>query len=196
MAFQEMILFFERIGVADVLLPFLLVFVIVYAVLQKTKILGEDSKKFNIIIALVMGLAVVFPHVLGYYPPGKDVVNIINAALPNVSVIIIAILMFLILVGVFGANVKVAGTSFGGVIAVLSLLAIVYIFGTAAGWFGGGSFPNWLYFLNDPETMGTVIAILVFGLVIWFITKEPGSSNKEGAFKKLGKFLEEITKSH
>jgi len=72
-----------------------LVFTIVFATLQKTKILGEDENKkprknFNAVIALVMGLAVVIPHVIGSYPPDGDVVNIINNALPNVSVVLVA----------------------------------------------------------------------------------------------------------
>ena len=51
-------------GVSDVLLPFLLVFTIVYAVLAKTKILGE-AKNLNIVLAIVLGLVFVIPHVTG-----------------------------------------------------------------------------------------------------------------------------------
>jgi len=40
----------ERIGFVDVLLPFLLIFTVIFAVLEKTKILGDGKleKKFNI----------------------------------------------------------------------------------------------------------------------------------------------------
>ena len=37
--FREIILFFDEVGVYDVILPFLLVFTIVYAIFEKTKIL-------------------------------------------------------------------------------------------------------------------------------------------------------------
>ena len=35
----------ERIGVADVILPFVIIFTIVFAALQKSKILGQESKR-------------------------------------------------------------------------------------------------------------------------------------------------------
>ncbi len=44
--------------------PFLLVFFIVFAVLEKTKLLGEDTKRLNALVAFVLGLifvSVVYP---------------------------------------------------------------------------------------------------------------------------------------
>ncbi|MBI2652090.1 hypothetical protein HYX00_01375, partial [Candidatus Woesearchaeota archaeon] len=55
----------DRWRVADVLLPFLLIFVIVFAILQKTKILGDSKKNLNVVVAIVVGLLVVIPHVTG-----------------------------------------------------------------------------------------------------------------------------------
>ena len=54
-------------GLTDVMLPFLLIFTLVFAIMQKTKILGEDKKNFNVIIALVMALLVVIPHITSSY---------------------------------------------------------------------------------------------------------------------------------
>ena len=72
--FPDMVRVLERLGVLDVLVPFLLIFTIIYAILLKTKILGE-KKEFNIIIALVFAMAVIIPHVMNWYPPGGDVVT-------------------------------------------------------------------------------------------------------------------------
>ena len=99
--FENALLYLEELGVADVLLPFLLIFTIVFAVLQKTNILGEDKKNFNVIIALVVGLSVVIPHVLGTYPAGMDVVELINEIIPQLSLVIVIFIMLLILTGVF-----------------------------------------------------------------------------------------------
>lgn len=72
-------------------LPFLLVFVLVYAVLQKTKILGEDKKQINAIISLVIGLiAVSFSSYVGV------IVNLI----PVLAVGLVIILVFLLLWGI------------------------------------------------------------------------------------------------
>ena len=65
MALQDFIMLLDAWGVTDVLIPFILVFTIVFAVLQKTKILGDGKKNYNVMIALVMALAVVIPHIFG-----------------------------------------------------------------------------------------------------------------------------------
>ena len=41
--FRENLSFFETIGIFDVVLPFLLVFTIVFAILEKTKVFGTDD---------------------------------------------------------------------------------------------------------------------------------------------------------
>jgi hypothetical protein len=166
----------EQMGLFDVILPFILVFTIVFAVMQKVKIFGDNTKNYNIMIALVMGLAVVFPHVLGYYPPDQDIVMIINHALPNVSITLVAIVMALLIIGVFGKSPTLGDNNISGWIAMLAFGAIVYIFGSAANWW---SLPGFLYMLDNPDTMGLVVFILVFAIIIWFITKDdtnPGES--------------------
>jgi hypothetical protein len=191
MAFERFMLQLAELGVLDVLLPFLLIFTIVFAVLQKTKILGDGRKNFNVIVALVMALSVVIPHVTGsYYATfGFDPVTVINDALPQVSIIVIAIVMMLIIIGVFGNDFDIAGTSLSGLVVILAFVAVVLIFGSGVGWF---YMPDWLYWLNDPEIQSLVIMILVFGIIIWFITKEDKPSDPNKGF---GKFLEGLGKS-
>ncbi len=190
MDFTQFVYTLESYGLTDALLPFLLIFAVVFAILQKVKIFGKDKRNINVILALVIGLLVVIPHVTNSYPPGGDVVEIMNNAIPNVSLILISIIMLLILVGVFGSEIDIAGTSLAGWIALISLLIVGYIFGRAAGWFQ--YLPNWLQWLDDPDTQALVIILLVFGLLIWFVTKEPkktteGRINK--GFKEIGKIF-------
>lgn len=188
MAFQDMIYSFQSMGVFDVLLPFILIFTIVFAVLNKSKIFGDRNKQVAVIVALVMGLGTVWPHVMGVYPPDRDIVNIINQSLPNVSVVVIAIVMALIIIGVMGGNWELAGGSISGWVATIAFGIVIYIFGGAANWWHT---PSWLYFVNDPDVMALIITVLVFAMIIWFITKEDGSpkmSEKIGdAMKELGK---------
>jgi len=174
----------EQLGLSDVLLPFLLIFTVVFAVLEKSKILGEDSRRFNVIIALIMGLAVVIPHSLGIYPQGVDAVTIINTALPNVSVVIIAVIMLLILIGVFGFELQ-GGGAVSGIVGILAFLIVVYIFGSAAQWW---IIPDMLWWLSDPDTQALIVVILVFGIIVWFITGEK-KTQAEGFIDKIGKFL-------
>jgi hypothetical protein len=192
---------FERLaelGVWDVFLPFLLVFAIVYAVLHKTKVLGEKSKNFNTVISLVMGLSVVFPHVLwgtrcSYMDGGAcpklangmvDPVHVINTALPNVSLIMIAVLMVLLIFGIWGSKVKLGNNSLSGLIAIVAFGSVVYIFGSAAGWWSPFNVLMWNgQFLGGEETVALIVTVLVFAIIIWFITKEDDKDEeKKNAF--------------
>src|SRR3989344_8777090 len=83
----------EGWGLTDVMLPFLLVFTLLFAVLEKTKVLGDQKRNLNLTISLVISLLVVIPHVTNSYPGGMDVVDIMNKALPSVSIVIIAVIM-------------------------------------------------------------------------------------------------------
>jgi len=163
-------------GLSDVMLPFLLIFTIMFAILQKTNILGKEKKNFNLVVALVIGLSVVIPHVTNSYPPGADVVQMMNNALPNVSIVIVAIVMFLILIGLLGGEAKWMGGSLSGWIVILSGILVFFIFGRSAGWFE--TLPRWLNWLDDSQTQALIIVILIFGILIWFITKEDKPDKK------------------
>jgi len=179
--FRNMIYSLEQVGVLDVIMPFILIFTIVYAVLQKAKILGKDEngrprKNFNVIIALVMALAVVIPHVTGRNLYGISVVDIINTALPNVALVAVIIVMILLTIGVFGKEFDIS-QGYGGFFVVAAFLIIGFIFAASAGWFRQGSLPNWLYFIYDSQFQALVVTLLVFGVIIYFITKEEMAPN-------------------
>lgn len=155
--------------ILKILLPFLLIFTIIYAVLIKSEILGK-KKNFSIAVAFVIALLVVVQG---------SVVEIINSAIPNVSIVVVAIVMFLIVVGVMGGKVKWIGSSLSGWIALISAAIVLYIFGNSAGWWGKGYYSNpWLNWMNDPTTVSTVILILVFGVIVWFITRDDDTKEK------------------
>lgn len=174
-------------GIVDVILPFILIFTVVYAILQKAKIFGEGSKKFNLIIALVLGMLFVVPHVTGQYGRlGFDPVEVLNETLPGVSVLLIAFLLVLILVGLFGVS------SSGGIATIaviISLVAITTIFSNATGLWGSAGLPFYLAWLEDPDLQALLIIILVFGLIVWFITKEPSHETPVAGLKKLSDWL-------
>lgn len=191
--FRTILFNLEAMGLLDVILPFFLIFTLVFAVLQKSKILKGESevlmKRYNVVIALVMALAIVIPHVTRSYP-GRSPVDIINSALPQVSVILVAILMFLLLLGIFGAQYNIGDNSAGGIVTILALGSVFTIFGVSAGWFDG-RLPYWLDFLRDPQLQSLIIVILVFGLIIKFITYEDDDDDSDDD-TLLDKFAEPI----
>ncbi|MCX6707160.1 MAG: hypothetical protein NT001_03390 [Candidatus Woesearchaeota archaeon] len=185
---ENAVMMLDNVGVADVLVPFFLVFTIVYAVLQKTRIFGHemDRKNINVVVALILGLAVIFPHVTGRYPAQYDVVNIMNQALPQVSLVVVAVIMVLLLIGLFGGESSWIGGSVAGGIALVAFVLVVYIFGAAANiW----SYIGWLNWLSDPDTQSLVVVLLVFGLITWFIVKDEKKAPGEGFMKGFGDFF-------
>ncbi len=178
----------ESYGLTDALLPFLLIFTILFSMLQKTNILGRGKRNFNVAVSAIMALLVVIPHITGTYPPGADVVEILNTALPNVSIVVVAILMALMIIGLLGGEARWMGGSLSGWFAMVAFGAIIYMFGGAAGWWEDFTM-NW--WDNDITTL--IIVILVFAIVIWYVTKPDTSSDKAAkmktAFDKIGDFF-------
>ena len=183
---EEFVRILDSWGLTDVMLPFLLIFVVIFALMTKARILGEDKKKYNLIVALVVALLVVIPHVLNAYPPGSDVVDIMNTALPQVSIIAVAIIMLLILIGLFGGEAKWMGSSLSGWIAIVAFITILIIFGGAAGWWG-----NWAWFnvFLGAETVAVIVMILVFAIIVWWITRGEEKEKELNALSNVGKWV-------
>lgn len=175
-----------------IMLVFLLVFTLVFAVLEKIKILGQEKRNLNTILSLVMALSVILPHVTNsyYYYLGFDPVEIILRVLPQVGILVVAIMMLLILIGVFAHDKIFLGLTMPGWIGFFSIMAIIYIFGAAAEWWDSG----FSYALDDffgEDAVAIVIMILVFGIIIAFVTGE-GKGEKIGAMERVGFNLKEL----
>lgn len=153
---------FTSMGIYEVVLPFLLCFTIVFAFLEKTKILGtnnKQAKKFNIVIAIVMGLLLVRVQTL---------VEMINGALPKVSVVIVAIVMMLIMIAMFKGDDPsgLFGPIFLQVVLWSSAVFVIWAFWSS---YSGAAFPEWLSWI--PDNLATIIVLGVFALILILITK-------------------------
>lgn len=189
--FANLFLAAEQYRLLDALFPFLLIFTLVYAIFNKTHIIGEGKKNFNFVVSFIIAMMVVLPHLMGTYPEGQDVVLIINAVIPQVSLVLIGILSILILVGVFGNRLDIAGTSIAGWVALLAIVTVGLIFGQSLGWWEG--FPPFLNFLNDPDTQALLLILGVFFLVIFYVTREDeGGASIGGGF---GQMIAELGKT-
>jgi len=119
----------------EIILPFLLVFTIVYAVLQKSEILGKDKRQIDAIVGLVIGLIVV--------SFGKATGIIINL-MPFLAVSLVVILVFMILYGSvhtgaleLNKGVKVTFGILAAIGVVIALLVITGAWDYISGLFGG-----------------------------------------------------------
>jgi len=177
----------DAYGLTQLFLPFILIFTVLFAILQKVKIFkeGEEpNKKVNAVISLVISLLTVIPHVTGGYPSGYDVVTIINSILPGSMLILVTIIMFLMLIGLAGGGTS--GTNYTAIIALIATLGLSYVIWTSV---SPGSLPQWLSFLQDPGLQSLIIILIVAGLIISYIVSDGG-----GGGDTVGKGLDNIKK--
>ena len=103
--FRTAIQFFVQVGLYDVVLPFLLVFTLMFAFLEKTAVLGFDVEKgadgverkftkrsLNAMVAFVTGLFVVV---------SEKLVRIINTVLADAVLLLLLSFLFLLVMGSF-----------------------------------------------------------------------------------------------
>jgi len=74
----------------ETILPFLLVFTLVFAILEKTKILGDERRQIDAIVALVIGLMFV-----AFDGPNNIIVNMV----PIFGIALVVLLIFMVLLG-------------------------------------------------------------------------------------------------
>ena len=173
----------ENIGVMDFFLPFLLVFAIIFAVLKRIKILG-DRRNINGVVALILALLFVMPHIMGTYPLGYDPVQVMNEVLPSISLVAIAAIMLLILMGIFGADFSAAAAP---IIAIISVIFVVYIFGSSLNFWDGPS--DTFYWWNSDVTFAVVV-ILIIGIILWFLMRDETKTEGGEMLKQVGRLFQ------
>jgi hypothetical protein len=187
--FRSVFSYWQQLGLVDVILPFLLLFAVVFGILQKVAIFTDEkdktkpNKKVNAIIALALALLVVIPHVTGGYPGGVDIVDLMNRFLPQSTFVILAVLMVLLLIGLIGAEIPNAVSMLVGLIGVV---AVGFIVLNAVSPY---QLPLWLQFLDDPSFQALLIILIVFGLIVWFVTRDSSQPSRP-----LGDVLGELFK--
>lgn len=145
----------------EMLLPFLLVFVIVFAILQKSKILGDGKAQIDAIVALVVGLLLI-----GVSGPR----NVIVGIMPWMAVGIAVVLVFLILYGFVAGDLSNAPDwmkiTFGILAGLFTLAVVLYVSGLGTvilGWLSwSGSSDVWMNVLMIALVIGAM-AVAIFG---------------------------------
>lgn len=172
--------FFGKLGIYDVVLPFLLIFTIVFSILDKTKVLGTDEidgkryskRNLNAIAAFVMAFLVV---------ASTRLVALINEAMANIVVLLLLAVSFLLLVGSFFSekeDVFLEKGPWRTFFMIFMFIGIILIFMHAVPAEGGG---NWLDafwdYVSDHwsgNVVGSIALLLFIILFIWFVTKPTG----------------------
>lgn len=103
----------------DFVYPFLLVFFIVFAVLEKTNALGKDRKQLNALLSAVIGLI----FVASVHP--KIIVSDLMLFL-GVALVIVFVVWMIFGFAVGAEKIEVGGKGLKPVIAIVVILAVVF----------------------------------------------------------------------
>jgi hypothetical protein len=143
----------QSAGIFDYVLPFLLIFAVVYAVLSGTNVLGKN-KGVHVIIALVVGL---LSMQLGF------VQEFFREIFPRAAVGIAVIIVFVILVMAFVPATHMTGWMIGFYClgGVIALIATFNAF-SALSWFGSDWWYEWgAWIIGALLIIGVIIAVAV-----------------------------------
>ncbi len=182
-AFRDVLGFFERLGVYDVILPFLLVFTLVYAIFDRTKVLGTEhfdgkevsKKNLNAMIAFVIAFLVI---------ASAQMVAIINTAMPMIVILLFLGVFFLLLVGIFYSEKEevLLTDKWKIMFMVIMFVGILCIFLYAIPSSSGEPFLNVLieFIVNNYNTTAVssiILMIVVIGLMLYII-REPKAAKE------------------
>ncbi|MBL7055657.1 hypothetical protein ISS07_01970 [Candidatus Woesearchaeota archaeon] len=177
--FREILDFFGQIGVFDVVLPFLLVFTVVFALLERTKVFGVEEiegkkytkKNLNSITAFVIAFLVV---------ASSRLVEIITTVSSNFVVLLFGVVLFLLLVGSFFQEKEQAVFLEGGwktAFMTIVFIVLAFIFLDAVnlledtfGFLSGSS---------KGEVVGSVILLILIVLFVVFVTQDRKAPKSE-----------------
>jgi len=150
-AIGDMFVQWEQAGFFQYLLPFLLIFALVFGILRQIK-LFKDDKAINGIIALVVGLlALQFPMVPQFFAE----------IFPRLGIGLAIILALLILMGMFiDPKSGAIGYTLLGVAGVIFIIVLIKTAG-ALGWSSGMWWSD-----NWPMVAGAVFILIVIGIIV------------------------------
>ena len=180
--FRQVLNFFDSIGLFYVVLPFLLVFTIVFVILEKTKVLGTEDiegkrytkKNLNAIAAFVMAFLVV---------ASSELVEIITTVSSQAVIVLFLSVLFLLLVGSFYKEGEPVFLE-GGWKIVFMIIVFIAIIGIFLGAIKTSDGRTWLERLGDftgsggDELAGSLILLALVVVFVIYATKDTAKEAK------------------
>jgi len=152
----------------EYILPFVLVFTLIFAILQKTQLLGEGKKQINAIIGLIVGL------ILIAFPFAREIVV---QLMPFLAVSAVILLVFMLLYGfvmgkkegdVLHKGVKI---SLGIILGLALITAILVISGYWS--------PVYDFMFDRPGTAQVWINILLIVIIAGAVVSVVATKDKD-----------------
>jgi hypothetical protein len=172
--------FFAELGIYDVVLPFLLVFTIVFAILEKTAAFGKEKvgdgkteftrKNLNAMVAFCAAFFVV---------ASTQLVAIISTVMAHTVMLLLLSICFLMLAGSFhsGKEEFFLHDPWKTVFMVIMFVGIILIFLNALGWLA--IIWEYLFFRFDSTTVSSIVLALILIGMIGYVTSSKDGKPKE-----------------
>lgn len=151
----------EQLGFFAYLLPFLLIFAIVYGILSKVKIFG-DNKSVDTVISFAVGLMALQFGIVS---------NFFAGIFPRLGIGLSIILVILILTGLFRGGEESSWTNY--VLLGVGIIVAIVILIQSAGGFGFYS-SYWWY-----DNWSSMLAILIVGVGVVVVIISSGKNSEE-----------------
>ncbi len=182
--FREAFAFLETLGVFDVVLPFLLVFTIAFAMLEKTKVFGTENidgkvytkKNLNALASFAISFFTV---------ASARVVDALTQISANAVILMFAAVFFLMLIGSFSEE-KDKGffleKTWKTMFMIVMFAGLFAIFLNAITVSDGRTWLEWIFdWLGQFSSNVSVAAVVLIGIVIGAMLLIVNSDKKPGA---------------
>ena len=141
---------FDSILFTQGILPFLLIFVLIFAILQKSKLLGEGKAQIDALVSLVIALILI-----GAPGPRSIVVDLMPWLAVGVAILLVFFLLYGFVVGDLSSVAPWMKITFGILAGLFTIGVILYVtglWGNVEGWFSGD---------GGGEVWGGIILIII-----------------------------------
>ncbi len=157
----------------ETILPFLLMFTLVFAILEKTKILGDGKKQIDAIVALVIGLIFI---------AFGSATDIVVRMIPILGIALVVILIFMILLGsMFSDKFEMPGW----LKVVVGILVGILVIATVLVLTGGLDYViNFIYGENSGILVNGVLILIIIGAIALAVFGGKGESGDAGGKKE------------
>ncbi len=181
--FRSLFLEMQMSGFYEYVLPFLIVFIVLFAVLEKTYILGSEKDQngtrrpktnLNVILAIILGLVLLLQ-------PDLRLIEYMNIYLSKMSFFIVLAVMAMLVIALFAGkddNGKMF-SGFGMLFAtIVAIAAVLWSLSSSYGGYGWTFLPYWI----TDEVLSLVLFIAIVGIIIATVKNKASGGGRGDRF--------------
>ena len=160
MAYENIFGIFTHPFLTNIILPFLLIFVIVFALLEKSGVLGKDKRNANLLVALVIGFIFI---------GAQNLIGFTLTFIPLASVFLVVLLgIFLVFGFIDIEKAKGVKIALGIIFGIALIVAIAWSTGVL------GIITSVL----TADVIGGILIVVLLGGAIALVLASKGKDNK------------------